>query len=416
MSVSSCRVVITGMGIVSPVGSTTAAYWDALSHGRSGTDTVTCFDASGHSSTVDAEVKDFAPEEFIDRKKIKRMDRFSQIGFAAAQMAVADAGIDFSAEDPERCGVVIGSGIGGLTTIEAEHEVLRTRGPRRISPFLIPMIMNNIAPAEVAIHFGLMGPNYAVSSACATSNHAIGDALRIIRYGDADVMVTGGTESCITPLGFGGFCSIKALTTRNDDPTRASRPFDRGRDGFIMGEGAGIVVLETVEHARKRGARIYGELAGYGATDDAYHITAPSPDLRAAANAMLVAMRDAGVTPDRIDYINAHGTSTGLNDKVETAAIKKAFGERACRIPVSSTKSMIGHLLGAAGGAELIAGLLCMQHNLIHPTINYTEKDPDCDLDYVPNIAREATVNCFLSNSLGFGGHNAVLIVKRYEG
>jgi len=415
MSHGNKRVVITGVGIVSPIGTGKQKYLENILKGSSGVDRLSCFDASAYTAQIAAEVKDFNADEFIEKKKQRRMDRFSQFAVAAAKMAVEDSGIDFSKEVSERCGVIIGSGIGGLHTIENEYNEMISKGPRKISPFLIPMLINNIAPAEVAIIYGVTGPNYAVSSACATSNHAIGDALRMIRYGDADVIITGGTEAAITPLGYGGFCSIKALSTRNDDPKRASRPFDKMRDGFIMGEGAGIIVLETLEHAKKRGARIYGELAGYGATDDAYHITAPSPDFRAASRAMQCAINDAGMNNDDIDYINAHGTSTELNDKIETAAIKNTFGERAKKIPVSSTKSMVGHLLGAAGGAELIASLLCMEKNLVHQTINYEVPDPECDLDYVPNKPRELKIRSFLSNSLGFGGHNAVLVVKRYD-
>ncbi|MHB9156282.1 MAG: beta-ketoacyl-ACP synthase II, partial [Endomicrobiales bacterium] len=335
-------------------------------------------------------------------------------GCAAAQMAVKDSGLDLAKENKTRIGVVTGTGMGGLDVIETEEKVLLEKGPRRVSPFLIPMIITNILPGEIAIEHGFTGPNYAVSSACASSNHAIGDAVRMLCYGDADVMVTGGSEAAITPLGLAGFCSIKALSGRNDAPEKASRPFDKNRDGFLMGEGAGILVLETLEHAQARGARIYAELIGYGSSDDAYHITAPHPSGDTAVQAMKAAIADAAVSPDEIDYINAHGTSTEYNDKTETVAIKKVFGERAYKIPVSSTKSMTGHLLGAAGAVELIATVLCMGKGFIHPTINYETPDPECDLDYVPNVAREQQITCALSNSLGFGGHNAVLIVKRY--
>ncbi|MFH1283200.1 MAG: beta-ketoacyl-ACP synthase II [bacterium] len=414
MDCNNVRIVITGLGIVSPIGSTKEKYYESLCNGVSGVDLISHFDPTEFTSHIDSEVRDFLPEKFIDKKKIRRMDKFSQFALAAAKMAVEDSGLDFNKENVERCGVIVGSGIGGLPTIEAEHKVLLSKGPKRISPFLIPMLINNIASAEIAISCGITGPNYAVSSACATANHAIGDALRIMRYGDADIMIAGGTEAAITPLGFGGFCSIRALSTRNDEPKKASRPFDRNRDGFVMGEGSGIIVLEKLDHALKRGAKIYAELAGFGATDDAYHITAPSPDYKSASKAMQLAMDDAKISADKIDYINAHGTSTQLNDKIETSAIKKVFGERAKKIPISSTKSMIGHLLGAAGGAELIASILCMEHDVIHPTINYEEADPECDLDYVPNTARQVRISNILSNSLGFGGHNAVLVVKRY--
>lgn len=410
------RVVITGVGIVSPIGIGKEAYWQSLKSGRPGFGRISFFDPSTYPCRIDAEVRDFQPDQFIDRKKSKRMDRFTQFAVAAAKLAVQDSKIDFAREDVERCGVVVGSGIGGLPTIEAEHSVLLEKGMRRVSPFLIPMLITNIAPGEIAIEFGLVGPNFSVASACATSNHAIGEALRLLRYGDADVILAGGTEAAITPLGVAGFCQARALTTDfNDRPEKASRPFDKGRSGFVMGEGAGVVVLETLEHARARGAKIYAELAGYGATDDAYHITAPSPEAKAASRAMRLALADGGLRPEDVDYVNAHGTSTELNDKTETLAIKKVFGDHAKKLAISSTKSMTGHLLGAAGGAELIATLLCMENDTIHPTINQETPDPDCDLDYVPNTARPARVRCALSNSLGFGGHNAVLVVKRLE-
>lgn len=408
------RVVITGVGVVSPIGIGKQAYWESLSQGRSGVGRVTFFDTTEYSSQIDAEVKNFQPEQFIDKKTAKRMDRFAQFAIAAAHIALEDSKLELAREDLGRIGVVVGSGIGGLNTIEEEHQVLSKKGPRRVSPFLIPRLISNIAPGEIAIRWGCTGPNYAVSSACATSNHAIGDALRLLRYGDADVMIAGGTEAAITPLGYAGFCSARSLSTRNDHPEKASRPFDKERDGFIMAEGAGIVIIESLEHAQARGAPIYAELAGYGATDDAFHITAPNPDALAAVKAIQRALEDAEAQPDEVDYINAHGTSTLLNDKTETKAIKMVFGKRAHQIPISSTKSMTGHLLGAAGGVELIATLLCMQNGTIHPTINYEHPDPECDLDYVPNKARPAPITCALSNSLGFGGHNAVLVIKRY--
>jgi 3-oxoacyl-[acyl-carrier-protein] synthase II len=411
------RVVITGIGVITPIGIGKEAYWDALKNGRSGFGRISFFDPSQYTCQIDAEVKDFQPEVFIDKKKVRRMDRFTQFAVAAARMAVEDARLDFSKENLERCGVIVGSGIGGLTTIEDEHKILLEKGPKRVSPFLIPMLITNIVPGEIAIEYGLVGPNYSVSSACATSNHAIGEALRHLRYGDADLIITGGTESAITPLGVAGFCQARALTTDfNDNPSKASRPFDAKRSGFVMGEGCGILILETLEHAQARGAKIYAELVGYGATDDAYHITAPHPEGHAAVRAMQLALQDGDVRPEEVDYINAHGTSTELNDKTETGAIKKVFGSRAPKIPISSTKSMTGHLLGAAGAAELVATLLNMENGMIHPTINYETPDPACDLDYVPNKPRAAQITCALSNSLGFGGHNAVLVVKRYSG
>jgi len=410
------RVVITGVGILSPIGIGRDPFLEALRAGRSGTGRVTYFDTSSYPCQVDAEVKGFQPENYIDKKKIKRMDPFCQFGYTAARLAVEDSGLDFSKENSDRCGVIVGSGIGGLQTIEAEHSVILEKGMRRVSPFLIPMLISNICPGEIAIEYGLTGVNYSVSSACATANHALGVALRHLRYGDADVIIAGGAEAAITPLGYAGFCQARALATGfNETPEKASRPFDKGRSGFVMGEGAGVVVLETLEHALARGAFIYAELAGFGATDDAYHITAPSPEGKAAVRAMQLALEDAQVNPSEVDYISAHGTSTDMNDRIETLAIKKVFGDHARSLAVSSLKSMTGHLLGAAGGAELIATLLCMKHDFIHPTINYETPDPDCDLDYVPNVARPGRIQCALSNSLGFGGHNAVVVVKRYS-
>jgi 3-oxoacyl-[acyl-carrier-protein] synthase II len=410
------RVVITGVGIVSPIGSDKETYVNALRQGVSGAGPIKSFDVSAFTTTIAAEVKNFNPEVFIEKKKIRRMAKFTQFGMAAAHMAVEDSKLDLTKEDMSRIGVITGSGMGGLDVIEEEHRTLLEKGPRRVSPFLIPMIITNILPGEIAIKHGFTGPNYAVTSACASANHAIGDAFRLLRYGDADVMIAGGAEAAITPIGLAGFCSIKALSTRNDDPLTASRPFDKDRDGFLMAEGAAIVVLETLERALNRNAHIYGELVGYGASDDAYHITAPHEEAKGAVQAMKMAIKDAEISSDEIDYINAHGTSTSFNDKLETLAIKKVFGDRAKQIPISSTKSMIGHMLGAAGAAELVATLLCMEKGFIHPTINYKTPDPECDLDYVPNTAREQKINCALSNSLGFGGHNAVIIVKRYNG
>jgi len=408
------RVVITGYGVVSPVGIGIDDFWNSLASGKSGVTKVSFFDASQFSSRICAEVKNFEPEKYIDKKKIRRMDRFTQLAFAAAKMAIEDAKLDMEREDPFRVGVIVGSGIGGLSTVAAEHRVLLEKGPRRVSPFMIPMLITNIAAGEIAIAYNIQGPNYSLSSACATSNHTVGDALRLIRYGDADVIIAGGSEAAVTPLGLAGFCSAKALSTRNDDPEHASRPFDKERDGFVMGEGAGIVVLESLDHALSRGAPIHAELIGYGATDDAYHITAPSPNGESAARAMSNALADGGVTPEEVDYINAHGTSTPLNDKVETLAIKKVFGDYAYKVPISSNKSMFGHLLGAAGVVELIATILSVENEIVPPTINYEFPDPECDLDYVPNKARPKKINVALSNSLGFGGHNATLVVRKY--
>ncbi|MDR1941505.1 MAG: beta-ketoacyl-ACP synthase II [Endomicrobium sp.] len=408
------RIVITGMGVISPIGTGNAEFSKALKEGKSGISVIEHFDAGAFPVKISGYIKDFDPEKFIDKKRAKRMARFTQLGVSAAKLAVEDSGLDLSKEDPSRISVVTGTGMGGLDVIEEEEKALLSRGPRAVSPFLIPMIITNILPGEIAISYGFTGPNYAVTSACASANHAIGDALRILRAGDSDIAISGGAEGVITPLGLAGFCNMKAVSRRNDEPQKASRPFDKNRDGFVMGEGAGIVVLETLEHALNRGAKIYAEVAGYGASDDAYHITAPEPEGKAAVLAMQKAIDDAGISKEEVDYVNAHGTSTGLNDKTETAAIKKVFGDRAYKIPVSSTKSMTGHLLGAAAGVELIATALSMQGGFIHPTINYETPDPECDLDYVPNAAREAQITCAISNSLGFGGHNASIIIKKY--
>ncbi|MDR3307221.1 MAG: beta-ketoacyl-ACP synthase II [Endomicrobium sp.] len=408
------RIVITGIGVVTPIGIGNAEFTKALKEGKSGASSIEYFDTSAYTTRFAAVVKNFEPEQFIEKKKIKKMAKFTQFGFAAAKMAVEDSGLDLAKEDLSRIGIITGTGIGGLDIIEEEEQVLLAKGPRRVSPFLIPMIITNMLPGEIAINYGFTGPNYAVTSACASANHAIGDALRLLRVGDADVIISGGSEGAIVPLGLAGFCSIKALSQRNDNPKTASRPFDKNRDGFVMGEGAGIVVLETLEHALNRGARIYAELAGYGASNDAYHITAPEPEGKAAIVAMEKSINDAGVSKDEVDYINAHGTSTALNDKTETLAIKKVFGDKAYKIPVSSTKSMTGHLLGGAAGVELAATVIGMQEGFIPPTINYETPDPDCDLDYVPNKIREQQITCAISNSLGFGGHNATIVIKKY--
>jgi 3-oxoacyl-[acyl-carrier-protein] synthase II len=407
------RVVITGLGVIAPNGTGLQPFWDGLVNGRSATGTVTAFNTDGMSSTVDAEVKDFDPAQWMSVKDVRRADRFVQLAVAASLMAAKHAGLDMDTEDPNRVGVLIGSGIGGIDTICIEHVKLLEQGPRRLSPFLIPMLIINMASGQVSIQLNARGPNFSIATACATAAHSIGEAAGIIANAEAEVMVAGGSEAALNALGFGGFCAMKALSTRNHEPEKASRPFDLERDGFVMGEGAGIVVLEEHEHARKRGADMLAELVGYGATADAYHMTAPSPRGEGGARCMAAALESARMNPDEIDYINAHGTSTPLNDKLETEAIKTVFGQHAHTVPISSTKSMVGHLLGAAGAVELIASILSMKHNTIHPTINYETPDPECDLDYVPNTAREAEINTVLSNSLGFGGHNATLIIKR---
>ncbi|MFH0839218.1 MAG: beta-ketoacyl-ACP synthase II [Candidatus Omnitrophota bacterium] len=409
------RVVITGLSAISPVGNTKDEFWKSLVESKGGVGLARSFDTKDFSTKIAAEVKNFDPTPFLTPKEIRRMDRFVQYAVACSKMVLHDAGIDLAKEDSHRIGVLVGSGIGGLPTIEQQHSAFLKGGPSKISPFLIPMLIINMAPGQIAISLGIKGPNSSVATACATGNHAIGDAFKIIQRADADIMFAGGTESCITPLGFGGFCAMKALSTRNDQPERASRPFDRERDGFVMGEGAGIVILEELEHAKKRGARIYAEIAGYGLTGDAYHITAPCEDGDGAARAMKMALDDAKLNIDDIDYINAHGTSTQLNDKIETSAIKKVFGDHAKKLAVSSTKSMTGHLLGAAGGVECAATALAIYESIIPPTINYEYPDPECDLDYVPNVARKTKVKAAISNTFGFGGHNAVLLLKHFS-
>jgi 3-oxoacyl-[acyl-carrier-protein] synthase II len=409
------KVVITGLGLITPLGGEMDSYWRGLMEGRSHVSQIKTFDATNFTTRIAAQIPDFDPEQYFDKKTVRRMDPFVQYAAVAAIDAFGDSGIDVDKEDPGRVGVLIGSGIGGIKTLTDQCKILIKDGPRRISPFFIPMMIINMASGRVSMILGVKGPNYSVSSACSTANHAIGEAMNIILKGDADVMIAGGSEAALVPLGVGGFCSMKALSTRNDDPERASRPFDRDRDGFVMGEGAGIVVLESEEHAKKRGANIYAELAGYGATGDAYHMTAPAPEGRGAARCMREALEDAELNPDDIDYINAHGTSTPLNDKLETLAIKTVFGDRASDIPISSTKSMTGHLLGAAGAVELITCVLSIKNKTVHQTANYETPDPECDLDYVPEGPREVNVRAALSNSLGFGGHNATLVVKKYK-
>ncbi|KJS01622.1 MAG: 3-oxoacyl-ACP synthase [Peptococcaceae bacterium BRH_c4a] len=402
------------MSVISPVGTGLEDFWSNLAAGRSGVGPVTRFNAEGYSTRIAAEVKGFVPEEYIDKKDARRMDRFTQFAMAAAKLAIADAAIDFDTVNRDRVGVILGSGIGGLETLEEQHKVLMSRGPGRISPFFIPMMIVNMGAAQVAISFGLRGCSLITTSACASSNNAIGDSFRLLQRGEADVMICGGTEAPITPMAMAGFCSMKAMTTRNEEPQKASRPFDTERDGFVIGEGAGLLVLETLDHARGRGAKIYGEVVGYGNSCDAYHITAPHPEGRGGAQSMQLALLDAGIKPEEVDYINAHGTSTPLGDKLETMAIKQVFGAHAYKIAVGSTKSMTGHLLGAAGGLEAVACLMTMLKGVIPPTVNLDSPDPECDLDYVPNQARKARVDVAMSNSFGFGGHNVTLIFKRF--
>ena len=414
------RVVVTGLGTISPIGNTIEEFWKSLLEGKSGVKRLSCFDPTHFTSKIAAEVRNFDPSQYLSPKEIKRMDRFVQFAVCAAKLAVADSGMVLDKEDRTRIGVLVGSGIGGLHTVEAEHKQYIAlgpeKGPDRISPFLIPMLIVNMATGQISITMGLKGPNSAVATACATSNHAIGDALRIIQRGDADAMVCGGSEAATTYMGFGGFCALKALSTEyNDEPERASRPFDKNRDGFVMGEGAGVVVLEEAGRAVKRGAKIYCELIGYGMSGDAYHMTAPDPEGDGGVRCMVATIKDAGLKPKDIDYINAHGTSTLYNDKIETSAIKKVFGDHAKKLAISSTKSVMGHLLGAAGGVELIASALAMKEGIIPPTINYETPDPECDLDYVPNKPRAAKIKVAMSNALGFGGHNAALIIKKFD-
>lgn len=410
------RVVITGIGVISPIGTGKDKFFQSLKDGVCGVDLITRFDTEAYDAKIAAEVKDFDPTEYIDKKECRRMDRFTQYAVAASKMAVADAALDLEAVDSDMFGVCIGSGIGGMETMEAQHDILREKGPGRVSPFMVPMMISNIASGNVSIALNAKGPNTTVVTACASSTNAIGESMRMIQRGDADIMVTGGTEASVTPLSVAGFCAMKALSTRNEDPKTASRPFDKYRDGFVMGEGAGMLIVEELEHALKRGARIYAEVVGYGTTGDAHHITAPAPDASGALKAMQRAVRDAGIEAKEVDYINAHGTSTELNDKLETLAIKKLLGEEDARkVAISSTKSMTGHLLGAAGAIEAIACLLPINEGIIPPTINYATPDEECDLDYVPNHARQQVVRYAMSNSLGFGGHNASIILKKYE-
>jgi 3-oxoacyl-[acyl-carrier-protein] synthase II len=409
------RVVVTGLGALTALGNDVASTWDGLLAGRSGVGPITRFDASRFVSRIAAEVKDFDPGDFLDRKEARRMDLYSQYAVAASDMALRDAGLELEREDRDRIGVVIGSGIGGIETHEEQNRRYLEGGPERISPFYVPMMIVDIAAGLVSIRYGLKGPNYCTVSACATSAHAIGDAFRLIQHGDADVMVAGGSEAAVTPMSVGGFGAMKALSTRNDEPQAASRPFDAERDGFVLGEGAGIVILESLEHAQARGARVYAEVGGVGMTADAYHVTAPAPGGEGAVRAMRLAMREAGLAPEDVQYINAHGTSTPYNDRNETEAIKTAFGDHAYALLVGSTKSMTGHTLGAAGGLECVITAKVLQEGRVPPTVNYEHPDPACDLDYVPNRARTAEVSAALSNSFGFGGHNACLALRAFR-
>jgi 3-oxoacyl-[acyl-carrier-protein] synthase II len=407
------RVVITGMGIVSPVGNDLATAWDNISHGRSGIGPITSFDASAYATRIAGEVRDFDPAAYIPAKEAKRMDPFIHYGVAAGLMALKDSGLEVSEANAERIGTIIGSGIGGILGIEDTTARLLEGGPRKVSPFYVPSTIINMVSGHLSILTGIKGPNFSAVSACATANHSVGMAMRLIQYGDADVMVAGGAERGSSPTSVAGFCSMKAMSTRNDDPTRASRPWDKERDGFVMGDGAGVLVLEEYEHAKARGARIYCELAGFGASSDAYHMTAPAEDGEGAARCMTAALRDAGINADQVGYLNAHGTSTPLGDLAETLAMKRAFGDHAYRTLVSSTKSMTGHLLGAAGGVEAIFSILALYHGLVPPTINLDEPGEGCDLDYVPNVAREAKIEVAMSNGFGFGGTNGTLVFRR---
>lgn len=410
------RVVITGMGCVTPIGNNVKEFWASLLEGKSGIRKITYFDVSSYTSQIAGEVKDFDPSAYIDAKNVRRLDKFAQYAIVSSYMAVEDADIDLEKIDKERAGVILGSGIGGLQVIEDQHSILLEKGPSKVSPFLIPMLIADEAPGLIAINFGFKGPNMSIATACASASHAIGISFRAIQRGESDIMITGGNDAAITTLGLSGFGQMKALSTRNDSPQEASRPFDKDRDGFVMADGSGTLILESLEHAQKRGARIYAELVGFGMTADAYHITAPDPEGEGAKLVMAKALENAKINLSEVDYINAHGTSTQYNDKIETLAIKKLFGQDAYKIPISSTKSMTGHMLGAGGAVELIACVKTIENNVIHPTINYKNPDPECDLDYVPNKAREKEVKVAISSSFGFGGHNACLAVRKFEG
>ncbi len=408
------RVVVTGMGVVTSLGTDLQTFWTNLVEGKSGVSRIESFDTSDYPTQIAAEIKTWTPEDYMDKKDARKMDRFVQFAVAAGRMALQDAGLRIGENaDPERTGVIVGSGIGGLASWEEQHKILLEKGPRRVSPFFIPMMIANMASGQISILFGAKGPNTTAVTACATGTHSIGDSFRLIQRGEADVMICGGAEAAIRPIGMAGFCAMRAMSTRNDEPEKASRPFDAQRDGFVMGEGAGVLVLESLEHAQRRGAPIYAEVIGYGMSGDAHHITDPDPD--GASRCMTRALRDAGIPPEEIDYINAHGTSTPIGDKSETLAIKKTFGDHARKLAVSSTKSMTGHLLGAAGGVEAVVLALALKHGVLPPTINLEHPDPECDLDYVPNRARRADIRTALSNSFGFGGHNATIIMRKWE-
>jgi 3-oxoacyl-[acyl-carrier-protein] synthase II len=407
-------VVITGLGVMTSLGRDLSAFWNNLMEGKSGVSLIESFDTSDYPTKIAASIKDFNPEDYMDRKEARRMDRFVQFAIAACQFAIKDSGLVIGENaDPERVGVSVGSGIGGLSTWEEQSRILFERGPKRVSPFFIPMLIANMASGQISIMTGAKGPNSTAVTACATGTHSIGDSFKIIQRGEADVMICGGAEATISPIGVAGFCSARAMSTRNDEPERASRPFDINRDGFVMGEGSGVLILESLEHAEKRGAKIYAEVIGYGMSGDAFHMTDPDPD--GARRCMLRALNDAGLEPGEIDYINAHGTSTSVGDKSETTAIKNAFGDHAYKLAVSSTKSMTGHLLGAAGGVEALICCLAIKNGRIPPTINLDDQDPECDLDYVPNVPRTADIKVTMSNSFGFGGHNATIVLRKHE-
>jgi len=408
------RVVVTGMGVITPIGNSVEEFWSNLKDGVSGIDRVNRFDVAQFTTQIAGEVKSFDASKYIERKEVRRMDLTQQYAIACAQQAFDQAGLGSDSLDPERAGVVVGSGIGGIETFEKQHAILLNQGPNRISPFFIPMMIIDMCAGLISIRFNFKGPNYATVSACSSGAHAISGAFKVIQRGEADVMITGGSEASITPTSLAGFCSARAISTRNHEPQKASRPFDKERDGFVMGEGAGILILESLEHAQKRGAKIFAEIVGVGLTADAYHITAPAPGGEGAIRAMRLALKDAGLAPDSVDYINSHGTSTDLGDLTETQAIKVVFGEKAKKIPVNSTKSMIGHLLGAGGAVELVAAIKSMEEGILHPTINYEFPDPECDLDYVPNQMRKVDAKVALSNSFGFGGHNTSIAVRKF--
>lgn len=408
------KVVVTGIGMISPLGTGTEKTWKGLLDGRSGIRKITQFDSTGFPCRIAGEVQDFEVDRFIEIKEQKKMDRFIHLGIAASIMAMDDSKLEITKDNAERVGVIVGSGMGGLSSIERYHSVILEKGPKKVTPFFIPMVIINLAAGQIAIRFGVKGPNLAVATACASGTHSIGDAFRIIQRGEADAMIAGGTEAVISPLGVGGFTAMRALSTRNNEPERASRPFDKDRDGFVMGEGAGILVLEEMEHAVNRGARIYAELIGYGMTGDAYHFTTPSPNGEGAARCMQAALTDSGSKPEEVNYINAHGTSTKYNDELETAAIRKIFGKHAYKLAVSSTKSMTGHLLGASGGLEGVITVLSIFNNIAPPTINLENPDPECDLDYVPHKARLMDISVAMSNSFGFGGTNASIVFRKH--